>query len=90
MGQNQGNGSGKFNVVIDDQGGWIRVFVPDLGSPPHDADLPLYLAHAMTAWFRTNPHLRLRFAMPVTRDGETVELLAWYDQHLFPDTSSIS
>ncbi len=90
MPQNQGNGTGKFNVVIVDQGGWVRVFVPDLDAIPYDNDLPLYLAHAMTAWFRVNPHLRLRFAMPITRDGQTVEMYGWYDQHLFPDTSDVS
>jgi hypothetical protein len=25
--------------------------------------------------------------VPIVRDGNTVELHAWYQQHLFPDTS---
>jgi hypothetical protein len=25
--------------------------------------------------------------VPITRDGNTVELHAWYEQHLFPDIS---
>ena len=36
------------------------------------------------------PHLRIRFVVPITRDGDTAELHAWYDQVLFPDTSPMA
>lgn len=39
---------------------------------------------------RKRPHLRVRFVVPITRDGDTAELHAWYDQVLFPDTSPMA
>jgi hypothetical protein len=47
-------------------------------------DLAVYLSQALTEWFRQRPHLRMRCVLPITRDGKTVELHAWYDAHLFP------
>jgi len=35
-------------------------------------------------WFRQRPHLHLRCVVPITRDGATTELHAWYDVHLLP------
>ena len=76
-----GNGSGKLDVGCHDMGGWIRVLAA--GETP--ADLPVYLSHLLAQWFRERPHLRLRFVVPISRDGDTVELHAWYDAHVFPD-----
>lgn len=32
----------------------------------------------------------LNFVVSITRDGDTAELHAWYDQVLFPDTSPMA
>jgi hypothetical protein len=80
-----GNGSTRVDVHTQDMGGWVRVFT----DPGRLSDeLPLYLSHALTEWFRQRPQLRVRFAVPVSKDGETVELHAWYDMVLFPDVSA--
>jgi hypothetical protein len=84
--QPHGNGSGKFDVGAHDMGGWVRI-IP--GQSAHTAtDLPGFLAHRLSEWLREHPHLRLLCVVPITRDGSTVELQAWYEQHLFPDMSS--
>jgi hypothetical protein len=83
-----GNGSTKFNVTCDDMGGWVRAMAD--GSPPSPGDLALYLSHGLTEWFRQHPHLRLICVAPVTKGGETAELHAWYEQHVFPDTSGLA
>lgn len=77
-----GNGSGKFNLHQDDMGGWVRVFADKVASVPDD--LPVFLSQALSEWFRQRPQLRMRCVVPVQRDGNTVELHAWYDAHLFP------
>ena len=46
----------------------------------HAEDLPGILARAMTEFFQKNPDKRLRFVVPINRDGSTVELQAWYDE----------
>ncbi len=78
-----GNGSGKFYVVQDDVGGWVRVHAAKLASVPDD--LGYYLSHALTEWFRQRPHLRVCSVIGVVRGGSTVELHAWYTMHAFPD-----
>jgi hypothetical protein len=80
-----GNGSGKFNVMQQDMGGWVRVYTDPQANVP--ADLPVFLAHALTEWFRQRPQLRIRTVVPVARGGDTVELHAWYEMGVFPDLS---
>jgi hypothetical protein len=80
--KSHGNGSGKFYIHQDDMGGWVRIFPDKLADVPDD--LAVYLSQSLTEWFRQRPHLHLRCLVPVQRDGDTVELHAWYDAHLFP------
>jgi hypothetical protein len=46
--------------------------------------LPLILSQCAAEWFRKRPNLRLRFIVPIQKDGDTVELHAWFDAHVFP------
>jgi hypothetical protein len=70
-------------VHQQDMGGWVRVFTDMTANLP--ADLPVYLSHSLTGWLRQRPQLRLRTVAPITRDGETMELHAWYDLHVIPE-----
>jgi hypothetical protein len=81
-----GNGQTKFSVGTADMGGWIRVFL-EKGTPP--ADLPVFLSQTLTEWFRKRPGLRIKCVAPVMKDGDTVELHAWYEAHVF-DPSPIA
>lgn len=76
-----GNGSGKFEIGQHDMGGWVRICAGRQNLPE---DLPVYLSQALSDWFRQRPHLHMRCVVPIQRDGNTVELHAWYDAHLFP------
>ena len=80
-----GNGSGKFVINQKDMGGWERVFADRLESVPED--FAVFLSHALTQWFRERPQLRMRCVVPVQRNGDTVELHAWFDLGQFPDLS---
>jgi hypothetical protein len=82
-----GNGEGQFKIAQHDLGGWVRVYLEG-GEPP--GDLPFYLSHALTDWFRHHAHLRMRLVVPIVRGGETVELHAWYDQVQFSDASPLA
>ena len=77
-----GNGSGKFKIVQMDMGGWMRVFCEDMDHAP--SDLPVFLSQALADWFRANANLSLQFVVPITSDGDTVELPAYYHMHLLP------
>ena len=85
MKHRSGNGSGRFNVVQKDMGGWVRVYPDRTAGLPED--LPVYLPHALTQWFRDRPQLRMRQVVPIQRDGNAIELHAWFDLGVFPDLS---
>jgi hypothetical protein len=76
-----GNGSGKFQVDQQDMGGWVRISARGHDLP---ADLPVFLSQSLTDWFRKRPHFFLRCVTSIQRDGDTVELHAWYVSHIFP------
>ena len=63
----------RFNITITDMGGWARVM---LGR----GEVARFLSQSLTEWMRNNPHLRVRFIVPICSGGDTVELHAWYDQ----------
>lgn len=85
MPKSGGNGSTKFNGHSDDMGGWVQVHTDKLAHVPDE--LGVYLSLTLTEWFRQRPHLHLRCVVPIQRAGDTVELHAWYEAHLFPDVS---
>jgi len=76
-----GNGSGKFNIHQQDLGGWVRVFCSRSANLPDD--IAVFLSTALTEWFRQHPHLVLRSVIPIQKNGDTVELHAWYEAHVF-------
>ncbi len=78
----QGNGSSQYPIHLDDLGGWVRVFTDRAGALPDN--FAFVLSQLLTEWFRQRPHLRMRCVIPITKDGTTVELHAWYEAHLFP------
>jgi hypothetical protein len=62
-------------------GGWVRICAGHQELPD---DLAVYLSQALSHWFRQRPQLHMRCVVPIQKDGNTVELHAWYDAHLFP------
>ena len=76
-----GDGSGKFEIAQEDMGGWVKI---SAGRQDLPDDLPRFLSQALADWFRQRPRLRMRCIVPIQRDGDTVELHAWYEAHIFP------
>ena len=70
-----------------DMAGWVRFYTEV--HPADVPDLPVYLSYALTRWFRERPQLRLCNILPVNRDGNTVELHAWYTLQVFGNTEAI-
>jgi hypothetical protein len=86
--QPHGNGSSKFEIGVHDMGGWVRVVAGT--SPSLPEDLPFYLSHRLANWLREHSHLRLLCVVPIAKDGTTIELHAWYEQHRFQDKSPLA
>ena len=77
--------SERFQIDILDFGGWVRVFLAR-GEPM--GPTAEFLSQSLNGWMQSNPHLRVRIIVPVTSNGDTSELHAWYDQVLFPPIES--
>jgi hypothetical protein len=77
------NGSGRFEIGQHDIGGWGKICA-GRGNLPDD--LPVYLSQTLSDWSRQCPNLHMRCVVPIQKDGDTMELHAWYDVHLFPAT----
>ncbi|MFO0866565.1 MAG: hypothetical protein U0744_18320 [Gemmataceae bacterium] len=45
----------RFEIVQEDMGGWVRVF---LGRGEPTGELGKFLSHGLTDWMRKRPHLR--------------------------------
>jgi hypothetical protein len=77
MANSRGNGSGKFDVGAHDMGGWVRVIASD--SPGTPEDVAVFLADRLAHWLMENPGAALICVVPITKDGNTIELHAWYE-----------
>lgn len=67
----------RYVITVSDMGGWLRVFL-DRGEPASELARPL--SECLTKWIRANPHLRVKNIVPISRDGDTVELHVWFEQ----------
>lgn len=76
MQPSHGNGSSKFNIYQDEHDGWVRVHTDRRSAFPED--FARILSEVLTDWFRKRPELVMRCIVPVARDGNTVELHAWF------------
>lgn len=67
--------TGRFEILIEDHDGWIRAY---LGRGEPAGETARFLSESLTQWFRDRPHLGLHCIVPISRDGDTAELHAWY------------
>ncbi len=72
----------RFEITARDFGGWVRVYLAR-GEPT--GEVAKFLSLSLQGWIRTNPHWRVRIIVPISSNGDTSELHAWYDRVLFPD-----
>ncbi len=77
----------RFEIIQQEMGGWVRVY---LGRGDPTGEVAKLLSESLTEWFCQNPHLRMRIVVPITEDGDTTELHAWYDQFQFSDFSPMT
>ena len=83
-----GNGSPEFTIHVDDMGGWLRVHADKTAQLPDDFAVKLSLSLAQC--LRERPQLHLRCIVPIQQHGNTVELHAWYELHIFPATQAVA
>ncbi|MEJ7591168.1 MAG: hypothetical protein WKF77_06435 [Planctomycetaceae bacterium] len=60
-----------------------------LASGEPTGDVAQYLSRTLAEWRVKNPLVWVRIIVPITSNGDTSELHAWYDRTLFPVVSQI-
>lgn len=48
-------------------------------NPPQPDELPFYLHRTLHDWLRRNLEFRVRAALPIVANGQTVALHVWFD-----------
>jgi hypothetical protein len=76
----------EVNIHFEERNGWLRVYT-DAEFHAHPL-LPSYLSYTLTQWFRERPQYHLRCVAPIDKGGDTVELHAWFDMHVFAAPSN--
>ena len=69
----------RYKITVKDKGGWARVY---LSSEEPAGEVAQRLSECLTVWMRKSPHLRVKFIVPITSNGDTSELHAWYEQQV--------
>ena len=65
-----------FEINVEDHNGFLRVF---MGRGEPTGELAKFLSGTLAHWIRENPEQRVVAVCPINRDGDTVELHAWFE-----------
>lgn len=66
-----------FEINIEDHRGYLRVF---MGRGEPTGELAPFLSGTLARWIENNPGQRIVAVAPISRDGDTVELHAWFEK----------
>jgi hypothetical protein len=73
-----GNGESKTLIDFHEGPGYALICPRDTAN--HPADIALILNRAFNDWLRKHAGIRVRAALPITRDGQTVAIHVWFDR----------
>ncbi len=66
-----------FEIDIEEHMGFVRVL---MGRGEPTGELAQFLSATLAQWIDQHPELRILAVVPINRDGDTVELHAWFEQ----------
>lgn len=66
----------EFEINVEDHRGFVRVY---MGRGEPTGELAQFLSPTLAQWMQNNPDRRLLAVVPISRDGDTVELHAWFE-----------
>ena len=67
----------KFEINIEDHMGFLRI---TMGRGEPAGELAQFLSATLAQWITDHPENYLLAVAPISRDGDTVELHAWFEQ----------
>jgi hypothetical protein len=73
-----GNGESKTLIDFHEGAGYVLICPRDTAN--HPADIAVIINRAFNDWMAKHPGIRIRSALPITREGNTVALHVWFDR----------
>ena len=65
-----------FEINVEDHNGFLRI---SMGRGEPAGELAQFLSATLANWMKANPGQRIVAVCPINRDGDTVELHAWFE-----------
>jgi hypothetical protein len=65
-----------FEINIENHMGFLRIF---MGHGEPTGELAPFLSGTLAQWMQANSDQRIVAVAPISRDGDTVELHAWFE-----------
>jgi hypothetical protein len=75
----EGNGGSKVEIVVHGKWPGYVIITPDRIDKLAE-HTPVYLSQALESWQKQNPRCRVRCALPIVENGQTIAIHVWYDQ----------
>ena len=76
----KGNGDGKIEIDVLALGEDCVVFQAGITPTTDLRRVPRLLGETLIAWLSENPTVRIRSALPIVEDGNTVAIHVWFDR----------
>ena len=76
--RHEGNGHSQTLIDFIERPGYVLICPQDSDRLP--ANIAAIVNAALNDWLKRTPGIRVRTALPVTQDGQTVALHLWYDR----------
>jgi len=76
--RHEGNGESNVKITIEERSNYVLFCPHDLANVPKD--IAVIINRVMIDWLKAHPGVRIRTALPITQDGQTIALHLWYDR----------
>jgi hypothetical protein len=77
--RHEGNGGDKVQIHTSIKAEGYALIFPDK-IEPLAAGVPVFLSRTLEAWVRDNPQKKIRCALPIIKDGQTIAIHLWFDE----------
>jgi hypothetical protein len=75
----EGNGHSRVNIVIHEKGEGYIIIAPDRVDKLAE-HTPIFISRTLETWQKANPACRVRCAVPIVNEAQTVALHVWFDR----------
>src|SRR5262245_39812619 len=75
----EGNGHGKVIIQVTDKGPGYVIICPEKIDVIAEGT-PVFISRTVESWLADRPGARVRCALPIVQDGQTIAVHLWFDE----------